>query len=1247
MSHYGEQEVPVPEAAFDEEGRYLIKEVLGTGAFGVVYRAFDTRWKQELALKSIRQVSPEDRQRLKAEYRNLRDIVHPNLVGLHELHVDGEHCFFTMDLVTDGRPFVEGLDFNRDAPVAIQRSAIRRVCMAAVQLAEGLHTVHSAGKCHGDVKPTNVLIAGDDKVILLDFGLTRSVARTAEFDTAKAMVLGTLRYLAPEQYYGAAPLPTSDWYSVGLVLYEALTGVAAFEGEALEVALAKRQRPPALITRLPALPAELDALILGMLDPDPERRPDGEHILSQLKEVAGDQGVGELWRPSDNEFERIFVARDQELAALENAYADCAAGCAVTVEIVGPSGIGKTVLVRRFLDSMNALPALPLVLEAHCHPHESIPYKAFDAAIDDLARYWMGLPQAAAQALCPEEGLAALTLLFPELRRVPLLNLTPASGLRRGDPRTLRQTGFLALRNVLSCLSRSRPVVLWVDDIHWADSDSVALIEAVFGGENPPAVLLIFSRRPDGEAVQPALLGAIEQLAARAPGFRLDLGPLTLDSASTLARTIIARTGLASSELVDAVVRQAAGLPFLVSELADFAARHKAALPAGVPRTTATALMRQRLGVLPAEDRVLLELAALAGVPQEPAVLLEAAGSQRRHRLRDLCVLRLLRWTAVGDKQWLQVYHDRLREFIVGGLNPDDRRRHHMALVAAMEKADSLDAEQMLVHALAAGDSARTHKHAKAAAHRATDALAFEQAARLYEIALEYAPAHERRAELHALLAEALANAGRSTRSAPEFEQALTALGNEDPEDKVRGAFYRRRAGEQYLKAGHFDDGLRLMSSVLAEVGVKLPKSGNGALAISAWRRLRLYLRGFDIRENRSATTDPNVHRRLEDLWAATTSLSMMDPVRADGVGLLHFHEALNAANHVHIARSCGYEAAFAALIGGDWLRAKARMLLELNESALKGDVGPYERAFYLLGAGASAFFQSDWASTVEQCDEATRRFRNECQGTEYEAAVALVYSLQALGQAGAVSKLIRRIPEAISEADDRGDLFAANSHRGGFHALGRIAAGQLDIVQADLRKVVQTWTRGFYQMHAYHRVFAGVAADLYIGDPHSALARIEGDWPELEAGLFLRMELPAMELRWARARACLAVASVSGTPKRERLLSRVRSLTRQVFRATAAASKPHAALLRAGVAAVFEKDDAVVPELRIALAGYASAKMAIHREVVRWTLGHLVGGEEGRALTAETTRWMQSEGVPDMLPLVAAVAPGLDRAVA
>jgi eukaryotic-like serine/threonine-protein kinase len=443
---------------FDVEGRYRVREVLGSGAYGIVYRVFDERWGQEVALKTIRDVGPDLRQWLKSEYRSLRDIVHPNLVRLHELHVDEESCFFTMDLVANAMPFNRSLSLNNRGSQAEKRSALRRICRAGVQLVDALLAVHAVGKCHRDIKPTNILVTPSDLVVLVDFGMVGAVRRPRELDTTRGFLVGTVEYMAPEQFADAQPLPASDWYGVGLVLYETIVGDLP-HGPSERRMVSPAQPPPATALNPSAVPKPLHDLLTHLLQADPAARPSGPEILAVLREQSEDTGTPASHRSIHMEAEEVFLARDTEMAMLRRAMAETRENRFVRVEVVGRSGMGKTALVRRFLDGVREnVDHTSLILEGTCHPHESIPYKAFDELVDNLSRYWLCLDEDAAAALRPDEGTDALALLFPELKRVPVLDVPATPYLRRADPRVLRQFGFQALLAVFEKLAIARDV---------------------------------------------------------------------------------------------------------------------------------------------------------------------------------------------------------------------------------------------------------------------------------------------------------------------------------------------------------------------------------------------------------------------------------------------------------------------------------------------------------------------------------------------------------------------------------------------------------------------------------------------------------------------------------------------------------------------------------------------------------------------------------------------------------------------
>ncbi len=181
----------------------------------------------------------------KQEFRSLSDISHPNLVNLYELFAVDDRWFFTMELV-------EGTDFvvlcgrrpiwrsrARRRPAAGTQRAQNRLlgcstrpgcAVALLQLAEGMDALHQANKLHRDIKPPNVLVSHEGRVVLLDFGLTADLERSGRFQPSDRQVVGTVGHMSPEQAAGRGVTAASDWYSVGVILFEALTGRLPFLG---------------------------------------------------------------------------------------------------------------------------------------------------------------------------------------------------------------------------------------------------------------------------------------------------------------------------------------------------------------------------------------------------------------------------------------------------------------------------------------------------------------------------------------------------------------------------------------------------------------------------------------------------------------------------------------------------------------------------------------------------------------------------------------------------------------------------------------------------------------------------------------------------------------------------------------------------------------------------------------------------------------------------------------------------------
>src|SRR5206468_3885553 len=210
-------------SGFHGTERFQIERRLGSGGMGVVYQALDRVRNEVVALKTLRWTDASTIYRFKREFRTLLGIVHPNLVGLYELFGEGDEWYFTMELVK-GSQFLE---FVRPDVLSVER--LRPVL---AQLATGLVALHRAGMLHRDLKPSNVILTPEGRPVILDFGIAADMASSGDpLRTAEDGIWGTAEYMSPEQGRGEATA-ASDWYAVGCMLYEALTGRLPFAGSA-------------------------------------------------------------------------------------------------------------------------------------------------------------------------------------------------------------------------------------------------------------------------------------------------------------------------------------------------------------------------------------------------------------------------------------------------------------------------------------------------------------------------------------------------------------------------------------------------------------------------------------------------------------------------------------------------------------------------------------------------------------------------------------------------------------------------------------------------------------------------------------------------------------------------------------------------------------------------------------------------------------------------------------------------------
>jgi hypothetical protein len=493
-------------------------------------------------------------------------------------------------------------------------------------------------------------------------------------------------------------------------------------------------------------------------------------------------------------------------------------------------------------------------------------------------------------------------------------------------------------------------------------------------------------------------------------------------------------------------------------------------------------------------------------------------------------------------------------------------------------------------------------------------------------------------------MAEALANAGRGAEAGEQFESAAAALARHAPQHEET-SILRRRAADQYLRSGHVDRGTALMRVVLAELDISLPSSGRGAMASAVMQRLRFLRRGRKITLRPPAKISARTSRRLTACWAGTTGLAVVDPVLADGLGLRCVLSALDAGDRSHAIRGLGLEAIREAALGTRFFVRRSEKLIRQAAELARGSDDPHDEAWLRYCVGASAYFAARWRSAREECDASVALLRERCRGVAWEIVTGDSFAITALAHMGELRELSRRLPEAIRDGDQRGDLYAASSLRMGMPGLLWLAQDRPRDAITLADEAIAYWPPGTFLVQHYLHLISTVHAALYLGDARDAWRRVSEAWPRVRRSFIPNsVAVARVELRNLRARAALAAAAAGdGGPgwTRRRLARLVAASARRLARERLPSAPPYASMLRAGLAALGDRDAEAGALLARAAHGFADAGMALLRAAAEHRLGVLEGGDTGAARQRASEEWMRGQDVRDPAAMLAVLAPG------
>jgi serine/threonine protein kinase len=1245
---------------FSGTSRFKVIRHLGTGGMGSVYLVDDEQLKTKVALKILNFSDGRDLYQFKREFRSMLDLQHVNLVKLHELISEGPLWFFTME-------YVEGVPFDRylrphltpanvsvslPAPKSADPSSAsnrERTLRAIRQLCDGVHAIHEAGSIHRDLKPSNVLVTEKGRVVILDFGLTKKTGSTSMSTDGMS---GTPAYMAPEQALERPCLPAADWYAVGTMIYEVLTGRCPFDGALFEVLLKKQSEDPPPPERInPEADDLLGELCMRLLHRDPTQRPSGPEILARLGVVAGKRTTAISGRHTPIGVPVLGVfGREQEMQTLYRAYASMRKGGPAVVMVKGTSGIGKTSLVETFLKDLtheSSTSLQPLVLRGRCHERETLPFKAFDSVVDSLSHRLASLSAEQLSYVLPD-GILYLAEIFPVLRRLKLAEEQRYFLPPLRDAKELRNQAFDAFCELLVHLARIQPVVIFIDDMQWADRDSCALLRTLLQAPNKPSLLWLVNSRPISDH-SPGTVGALLLDLEDLPGVEsCTLGPLSTEATHALVEFLLDAEEVdpeTSERIAQSVMGEAEGNPFFAVELVQHfrgvMASDGGLLTASDERAfSLDGMILKRVGNLPSESQRMLEVIAVAGDPLPQRSLASAAGiplgSEEWERgISALIEGRLVTRRGRQGTDVVDVYHDRIGEAVTANLDQEALRQVHLQLAQAVEQSDRERTDMLARYWLSAHDLERAKRYACDAAGEALAKLAFDRAAELYETAIDLEHDDQAKAQLLQALGNCRASNGHPSLAASAYQQAAS-LG-----DTVHSLRMHHLAAEQLLRGGQIAQGLDVMRGVLKQAGLRLSAGPRRAIFSIVWRLLWLRVRGLRFVERPASSISARDKRLLDVLWSANIGLSVVDTLRADDCLLRFLKLALKVGDMRRVAQGFAILSGQLAALGTSHFAWALRLVTEAEVLARRS-ADPAIIGIAGMAKGIIRYLMGEWDEAANHLSTVEQYFLSHCHGVSWELSTTRSFACFALRLAGRLRDLCERFDRYTTDADRTGDRYLAANLRT-YQSMVWLIRDDCARASKEIEGILAAWPRDMYQVQHFFHLYARCEQALYAEHPDVALAAIATDTPKMNSSALLKIKGIHVEFSWICGRA--AVAMAEGKPKSERLpyLRQARESVKFLRHGEHQTGVAMGAFVEAAALWLSPKADQRAGTLALerAVAIAESAGSLLLAEAGRRWLGEIVGGSRGKELRARSNGWMAEQGVQNPARLAHLVVPG------
>ncbi len=776
------------------DGHYEIIAPVGSGGMGTVYRARDVQDNETIALKMLNIPKHGAQRRFLREFSILSRIRYPRIVRSHRWGVYKGRPYFSMDYVR-GRTLSDVIDD------AVDHEKLRTTWFLQFvqQIGDGLVHIHEQGLIHRDLKPSNIMISqagGNLYVTIMDLGLARFQESFYGQLTQPGTTTGTVEYISPEQIRGRSVDQRSDLYSLGVILYEILTGKPPFCGGNPASVIFRHLRDRPRTPHVQGIHDRITSVVLKLLEKDPiDRYNSVRSLLQDLRENASAKsaiGIGtpSATKPPDHFLQPQFQGRESELMVLRKVLSESRDSVTRMVLISGEAGIGKSQLLNEF--QADARVHGMRILSGRCYESGGRAYGPFLKALTDLA----GRP-----------GNQGSDLEVSVMR--VLAQIEQLADNDQNDPYAVMEI----LSEFFRILSRETPTLVCVDDIQWADDLSLRFLDFMRRDTDPSKLYFGLTCRKEGEDQLPARIEAVFP-NADGPGIaHLRLEPLSFVEIKNLVASILGEPTVPDDE-ARRIRRETGGNPLFAVELVrgaiDDGSIHQDIsggwtwsrstawpMPAGITQAIDSRLRRLR-----SDDRRALEYASIfRGAVSFDLISEIWRGDNLRllEALEGLVRLGLLR--ALEDSEGRYRFsHGLIQRAVYHGISEKKRELLHLEAGRALEPRFETDSDETLddlaYHFSRSNDIEKTVSWVLAAGRKAVNMSDFIQAVDHFETAIKrgafLADAPDRICEgsLHYIdflcaYAEALSGCDRFDEALAELEKAMRWISNDTPAQKA------------------------------------------------------------------------------------------------------------------------------------------------------------------------------------------------------------------------------------------------------------------------------------------------------------------------------------------------------------------------------------------------------------------------------------------------------------------------------